>query len=246
MTLEEKRAYHNAYMKAWKARNREKVRAIQKACEEKKPEIYRAMAARSQSRRRAENPEKFKAAEKKYRQTHKVECRSRTKAWIATVPNYYMLNNAKNRARKEGLPFAITLADLSVPEFCPVLGIKLGNYRGQGTGGFKDDAPSLDRIIPSKGYVKSNIKVISNRANAIKRDATAAELRAIADYIDREVSLSAIRFAASAPDIYPEFCAEIERTSVEVDRNLSANLFPPNAEGESILAKARRRAPEYD
>lgn len=43
---------------------------------------------------------------------------------------------------------------------------------------------SLDRIVPSLGYVPGNVAVISHRANRIKSDATADELRAVADWLD--------------------------------------------------------------
>jgi hypothetical protein len=42
----------------------------------------------------------------------------------------------------------------------------------------------LDRIDNSKGYVPSNIAVISMRANMIKNNATLAELKAIVAYIE--------------------------------------------------------------
>lgn len=49
-----------------------------------------------------------------------------------------------------------------------------------------NNSPSLDRMIPALGYVASNVRVISYRANAIKRDATLDELRALVAYVERE------------------------------------------------------------
>lgn len=37
-------------------------------------------------------------------------------------------------------------------------------------------SPSLDKIIPEKGYIKGNIAIISMRANQLKSNATLAEL----------------------------------------------------------------------
>jgi len=56
-----------------------------------------------------------------------------------------------------------------VPEFCPVLGIKIVPGR-QGKGkATEDNSPSLDKFIPEKGYVPGNIAVISWRANRTTR-----------------------------------------------------------------------------
>jgi hypothetical protein len=94
----------------------------------------------------------------------------------------YMLSGAKKRAQRDGLPFDITLADLTIPEFCPVLGIKLVSSQGRPS----DASPSLDKIRPERGYVRGNIAIISNRANRLKMNATAAELRAIAAWMDQQ------------------------------------------------------------
>jgi hypothetical protein len=93
-----------------------------------------------------------------------------------------LVSSAKQRALEKGLPFDLTINDLIFPEFCPVLGIKLQYQR---TGGKRPDAISLDRIVPEKGYVKGNVRVISWRANNLRRDATAHELRLVAEDAER-------------------------------------------------------------
>jgi hypothetical protein len=92
-----------------------------------------------------------------------------------------MVRAAKRRAVELNLPFNITPADVVIPKVCPVLGIALA----VGSGRVCDGSPSLDRIIPALGYVKGNIAVMSFRANALKRDATAEELRAVAAWLER-------------------------------------------------------------
>jgi hypothetical protein len=69
--------------------------------------------------------------------------------------------------------------DVSVPDVCPVLGIPLKVVSGKG---FTDNSPSLDRIVPSLGYVPGNVVVISMRANRIKSDASLAELKKIVEF----------------------------------------------------------------
>jgi hypothetical protein len=92
-----------------------------------------------------------------------------------------MLYDAKRRATKFGIPFTITKDDIVVPEVCPILGIKL--KRG-GRGG-SASSPSLDRVIPALGYIKSNIQVISNKANAMKNDATFEEIEMLYLHMSR-------------------------------------------------------------
>lgn len=101
---------------------------------------------------------------------------------------YVIWYRARTRALKMGKEFTISEADVKVPEFCPVLGLKLRMELGHRMA--KDTSLSLDRIDNSRGYVPGNVRVISMRANTIKSDATAAELRAVADYVDREAVLS--------------------------------------------------------
>jgi len=46
-----------------------------------------------------------------------------------------------------------------------------------------DNVPSVDRIDPTKGYIKGNVEVISWRANHLKNNATVEELEAIVNYM---------------------------------------------------------------
>lgn len=85
---------------------------------------------------------------------------------------------AKARAKRSGVPFSIAVSDILVPAVCPVLGVTLS----VGTRSSKDSAPSVDRIDPALGYVPGNIKVISFRANTLRRDASVEELEAVLRY----------------------------------------------------------------
>jgi hypothetical protein len=93
-------------------------------------------------------------------------------------PERYMLTRAKTRAKQKGLLFDLDLADIVIPECCPIFGLKLAVAEGLAT----DASPELDRIEPSKGYVRGNVMVISRRANRIKNDASPAELQQLATF----------------------------------------------------------------
>ena len=97
---------------------------------------------------------------------------------------YSIWCSAKRRAKKKGFEFNITLDDIpQIPDVCPVLGIPIIINVGEHCP--SDNSPSLDRIDSSKGYIKGNIRIISNRANRIKADATAEELRKVLNDYER-------------------------------------------------------------
>lgn len=75
---------------------------------------------------------------------------------------------AKSRAKKRGLEFSITMADVVVPDICPLLEIPIHKKGYIQT----DNSPSLDRIDSSLGYVPGNVQVISQKANTIKSTST--------------------------------------------------------------------------
>jgi hypothetical protein len=79
-------------------------------------------------------------------------------------PEKYLLRQFRYQAKKKGLPFSLTLSDIKIPAYCPVLGLPL-SFEGH-----QDYSPSVDRIIPRLGYIPKNIIVVSFRANRLKSD----------------------------------------------------------------------------
>lgn len=94
------------------------------------------------------------------------------------------LGSARNRAKAQGVPFELTLDDLKIPTYCPVFNIPLNYGKGMGP---QKDSPSLDRIDPSKGYIRGNVQIISNKANVMKQDATKEDLLKFANWIINEL-----------------------------------------------------------
>lgn len=55
----------------------------------------------------------------------------------------------------------------------------------KGAGQAHEHSPSIDRIDPTKGYIKGNIAVISWRANMLKNNMTVEEARLLLAYLER-------------------------------------------------------------
>lgn len=91
------------------------------------------------------------------------------------------LPNLRDRAKKYGFECTLEAGDFVVPEVCPVLGIPL--YCGTGLR-LNPNSPSIDRFDNTKGYTKENCRVISTRANLLKKDATVEEIRALLKYME--------------------------------------------------------------
>ena len=105
-----------------------------------------------------------------------------------------MVNGARRRAKKKNLPFDIDQEYVRslVVSHCPVFGMPLewSARREDGRNAALPSSPSLDRIDPTKGYVKGNIWIISHKANVFKSYATHEELKILADAVGRALANS--------------------------------------------------------
>lgn len=90
-----------------------------------------------------------------------------------------MLWQIKARAKRGNIPFNLEHSDIVIPPTCPILGIPLKINSGHSG----ENSPSVDRIIPEFGYIKGNIKVISNKANSIKSNASIQDLEKVLEYV---------------------------------------------------------------
>jgi hypothetical protein len=133
------------------------------------------------------DPDRYRKAAREYGTANTDRKNRWGAAWLLNNPRRYLYIKAKTRAKAAGILFGITVDDIVIPDLCPVLGIRLEGGLGKGVPA-SPASPSVDRIIPELGYVPGNVRVISMRANVLKRDATAAELEAIAAYIRRETA----------------------------------------------------------
>jgi hypothetical protein len=144
-------------------------------------DYYQANKERLKENARKYHHEKYKVKWANATEEEKAERRqkcneqtAKTKPWLTRRkrrPESYLFNIAKQRCKRTGTEFSITVKDIQVPETCPLLGIKLDTYADS-----VDVHPSLDRINPKKGYIPGNVWVVSHRANRIKSDANSEEL----------------------------------------------------------------------
>lgn len=98
----------------------------------------------------------------------KAAIRERANLYRRSNPAYTIYTMTKARAKRFGIKFNLAPSDISIPELCPALGIRLERGRGR----INPNSPSIDRIDPTLGYVKGNVIIISNLANSIKTNAT--------------------------------------------------------------------------
>ena len=121
------------------------------------------------------------ANRERYRELNNSATRTKRKS----SPERQILWSARARAKKRGLEFNLTVEDIMIPAVCPVLGIPIIHYLGDGDGARRPESPSLDRINNDLGYVQGNVIVISWRANRLKNDASIEELRAIVRFYEQ-------------------------------------------------------------
>lgn len=107
--------------------------------------------------------------------------------WLKRHLQSHTINNCKRRAKKQNIPINIDaeylLSIYPNPPICPILGIEL--KMGIDEKGSIKSSPSLDRIVPQKGYTKGNVVFISGYANMIKQDATYEEIMKVAKWVKK-------------------------------------------------------------
>lgn len=169
--------------KQWHEENRDQAIEVQKIWREINIEADR-------ENKRAyfdKNVDNIKSNSKKYRQSHKEEMAAYAVRYRLEHPEHSLCNNARTRAKKQGIPFDITKEDIFIPTHCPVLGIELKPGKIM----TRDNSPSIDRLIPSLGYVRGNVEVISWRANSLKRDGTLEELELLVQWLRSKLKTKA-------------------------------------------------------
>ena len=102
----------------------------------------------------------------------------------AKNPFPQMVSNAKRRSKADGRIFNITTKYIKSifpkDSRCPVLGVKFDMSLKKG--GTQKHSPTLDKIIPEKGYVEGNLIIVSWIVNRVKGDVNYEEMEKILKY----------------------------------------------------------------
>lgn len=154
------RPCHREYMSNWKSANKERIAP-------RRRELYATINAPIQAEKR-----------RRILEAHPLRERANI-----------MRQGMADRSRNRGLPFdSAILTNNYIMEWikstpnCPCCGISI-DYGFKANGAPNNASPSIDRINKDKGYTIGNIALICWRCNNLKRDATAAELEAIARWM---------------------------------------------------------------
>lgn len=123
-----------------------------------------------------------RAAADRWQKAHPDHRRKYNRRYRTAHPERRLWTLARQRAYRDGIPFNILPSDIVIPPACPVFGTP---WRQPGTGP-GPDSMTLDRLRSDEGYQRGNLAVISHRANTLKRDATAKEMRRLADWMEKQ------------------------------------------------------------
>ena len=110
-----------------------------------------------------------------YAKKEKQELEAREKdpeSWKKIVAKR-LWSSAQKRAKVLGREFTISVDDIDVPLFCPVLGVPL--LKSANT--LSVSSPSLDRLDNDIGYISGNIRGVSARLNWLKGDLTKDQIK---------------------------------------------------------------------
>lgn len=101
-----------------------------------------------------------------------------------------LLGNIKARVKQGEIPMDLDFDYLVsiATDNCPVDGLPLDWEMNSVTEGKATDrSPSIDRIIPSLGYVKGNVKFIANKWNTWKSNMLLRDLELIIAYMEKHL-----------------------------------------------------------
>lgn len=107
----------------------------------------------------------------RYQEKYQTNQRTWQNAARLANPEWNLLSRCKERAKRKSVLCTMTVADIQIPENCPVCG-KLISFRYPGSPLDGQDYPSVDRYDPTLGYIPGNVWIICVECNRRKGDMT--------------------------------------------------------------------------
>lgn len=130
------------------------------------------------------NKDRLQELSKNYRKREDIKEKRNInqKDWRKNNLNWELWYKAKRRSIEQSLPFDIEPNDITIPTNCPILGIALFITENR----IGDHSPTVDKIFPELGYVKTNIVVISAKANRIKNNGTVDDIKKVYNWYRKQ------------------------------------------------------------
>jgi len=144
-------------------------------------EKYKVAAARASKKYRAAHPERLKKRRDRFVKKNPNYFAIVNQRWRTSKPIDSLYQSIKTRAKSKGVEFSVSvdyLKSLPLTANCPVLGTPMCFQSKD-----RDSSISLDRIIPSLGYVKGNVRWISFRANRLLGDGVLDEFKKVVTFL---------------------------------------------------------------
>lgn len=152
--------------------------------EEERLEAKRESDRRAQRKAYAENPEKFKAKNAKWRRENPEKAQESNRTSHAKRYNdpskfpLFLMHGMKSRKRVNGKTLTLTIEDveqliIDSKGVCALSGLPLTCERKH------PNLASIDRIDSRKGYVKGNVQLVAKCVNLAKNAQTDAEFIAM-------------------------------------------------------------------
>lgn len=176
----------------------------------------------------AERVEARRAHARKAYLRHPERFHKRKRAYRASIlgRSLQLLDNARLRAERLGVPFSLTrewIAErLSQP--CALTGRQFDLSKPADGVRANPNAPSIDRIENAKGYTTDNVRLVTVHANVARNEFSDADLVALARDIIRTIS-------SQAPDV-----GEGSTTRAEARRDQAVPKRTAPQEGDDIVS----------
>jgi len=186
----EERSQKHAVHYAWVDANREQVNAKAREWYQRNKERRKAAAKifrdKNAERVLAEATERRHSLTSTQRERYAMKMRN----WRSDISNWgrFRANVLKQTAKTRGLPFdpelkTILQEMIQQSRLCRCCGktLQFGIARGHQN----KDSASVDKVVPSLGYVRNNVQIVCTECNRRKSDSTLAQQRQLLAYTEK-------------------------------------------------------------